>query len=141
VRTLFDAAGVHVTDEFVVAGGRRYPIGEIDRVWAARPRGRRAPTWLVVVAAGGALAALAGVVALALKSWLVVALGLPALALFILFGGPMDLLTHWIENRPWELRISSRGRVAALLRDNSVEVNKGVRAILRAREIYDDRAR
>jgi len=141
VRTLFDAAGLHVTDEWVQAGGNRYPIGEIDRVWAARPPRRRPRTLALVLLIAAGVAAVAGLTALVIHNWVLVVVGAPIVVVFILFGGPLDLVTHRLENRPHELLISTRGRVRPVLSDNSVEVNKALRAVMRALEYHHDARR
>jgi len=140
VTTFFDTSGLHITNEWVQAGGHRYAVGEIRRAWAERPptRGGHAiARWTLVI--GGAFVLIGAVLWPVVGPWLashlwVLTVGVPAFLLLLFWQVGLDLLGHHKENRPYHLWIDTSAGPLAVLTDNEVEVNKALRALDRARE-------
>ena len=139
--TFFDASGLHITDEWVQAGGHRYALGEIRRAWAERPTrtggGHAVARWTLVI--GGAFVLIGAVLWPLVGPWLashlwVLTVGVPAFLVLLFWQVGLDLLGHHKENRPFDLRIDTPAGAQTLLTDNEVEVNKALRALDRARE-------
>jgi hypothetical protein len=141
VTTFFEAAGLHISDECVQAGGVRYPHEEIRRAWAERPPGSGAghtiSRWALVI--GGACVLLGAVFWPFIGPWVgehlwLLTIGVPALLALLFWQFGLDLIGHHKENRPYHLWIDTPGGPVAALTDNEVEVNKALRALDRARE-------
>jgi hypothetical protein len=140
VRTYFESPGLHITDEWVWAGGSRYAPGEIRRAWPERPpgTGRHAiGRWVLVV---GVACVLVGVMLwpfvgpwVGAHLW-VLTVAVPAFLALLFWQVGLDVLGHHKENRPFHLWIDTPAGAVTVLTDNEVEVNKALRALDRARE-------
>ena len=138
MRTLFDAGGLQVTEEWVRCGRLRIPVTAIRDVWVTRPPAP-ARRWPALVALLVTL--VAGASWLTWRDWLsehwttVIIAIVVLVALFIWTIG-LDLLTYHVEHRDHDLWISDpQGRRFRIYRHNEVEVNKALRAITRARDV------
>lgn len=137
MRTLFDAGGLQVTEEWVRYGRGRVPVAAIREVWVARPPAP-ARRWPALVALLVALAA--GAAWFIWRDWLtehwttVIIATVVLVALFV-WGIGLDLLTYHFEHRDHDLWITDGTRRLHIWRHNEVEVNKALRAINRARGV------
>lgn len=137
--TFFEAAGLHITDEWVQAGGHRYGLGEIRRAWTDRPSGGGHAIARSALVIGGACVLLGVVLWPVVGPWVgahlwALTIGGPALLALLFWQFGLDLLGHHKENRPYHLWIDTPAGAVAVLTDNEVEVNKALRALDRARE-------
>jgi hypothetical protein len=139
MRTLFDAAGLQVTEEWVRAAGARIPVTRIQDVWVARPP-RATRRWPALVAL--VVFVLAGVAWFIWRDWFsthwaTLVVGGVAIGALFIWGIGLDLLTYHIEHRDHDLWISDGKRRLRIWRHNEVEVNKALRAINRARDLLN----
>jgi Family of unknown function (DUF6232) len=142
VRTYFESAGLQITDEWLQAGGARYPLGAIRRAWSERPSkdgggGHAIARWTLVL--GGACVLIGAVLWPFVGPWVgehlwVLTIGVPAFLLLLFWQVGLDLLGHHKENRANHLWIDTPVGAVTVLTDNEVEVNKALRALDRARE-------
>jgi hypothetical protein len=137
---LFREKGLQVTDDWVHSNAGNIPIAEIRSVWNELPRatrGRRFGTMVVLI--GLVLLLFAWAVA---SGWLQRnAISIPGfLVLFAIatWGGLLDPIAVWREKRRHELWVSTDAYSVKVWANNSVEVNKAVRAIQRAQERMRD---
>jgi hypothetical protein len=133
---LFQAEGLQVTDEWIRCRAGTFAIGDIRNAWVTRRQagqGSRLMTamlgiglLLIVVGGAGASGWLA-------HNWMWL-LAAPVL-FFVAAGiGLLDPIAIYLEKRHHELWIATDSVAVRVYKANSVEVNKVLRTIQRARE-------
>ena len=137
---LFRERGLQVTDDWVHSTAGNIPIREVRSVWTELPRATRGRRF-------GTMIALVGLVLILFawawaSGWLtrnaVMIPGFLVLFAIATWGGLLDPIAVWREKRHHELWVATNGYSMKVWANNSVEVNKAVRAIQRAQERLRD---
>ena len=137
---LFRERGLQVTDDCIYSTAGKIPITEVRLAWTELPRATRGRRF-------GTVVVLLGLVLLLFlwawsSGWLsrnaVMIPGFLVLFAIATWGGLLDPIAVWREKRRHELWVSTDAFSVKVWANNSVEVNKAVRAIHRARERMRD---
>jgi hypothetical protein len=133
---VFRADDLQVTDDWIRAAPGTFAIRDVRSAWVTRrqaTRGNRLMTailgigmLLVIVGGAGAVGLLGRI-----WMWLVAA---PVIFLAAAWVGLLDPIAIYLEKRHHELWITTDVSAVLVWKANSVEVNKALRAIQRARE-------
>jgi hypothetical protein len=133
---LFHTEGLQVTDDWIRSTSGTFAIPDVRNAWVTRRqigRGSRFLTAGLGLAAGLILIGVAGASGWLTRNW-VWLLGAPV-AFFVAAGiGLLDPVAIYLEKRHHELWIATDTVAVRLWKHNSVEVNKALRSIQRARE-------
>lgn len=137
---LFRSADLQVTDDWIRSTAGHFSIGDVRSAWITRRRAGRGSR--VLTAALGILAVVgllwgAGVLGWLARYWPWL-LAAPVIALAAAWIGLLDPIAIYLEKRHHELWIATDAVVVRVWKANSVEVNKALRQIQRARERYHE---
>jgi hypothetical protein len=133
---LFRTDQLHVTDEWIRSAAGTFAIRDIRNAWVTRRqigRGSRLITGLLGVAALLIVIGGAGATGWLAHNWMWV-LATPVLFFVSAAIGLLDPVAIYLEKRHHELWIATDTVSVRLWKANSIEVNKALRAIQRARE-------
>jgi hypothetical protein len=135
--TLFRASDLQVTDDWIRAVPGTFPIHDVRSAWATRrstSRGGRLLTAVLGVVVLLVLIGGAGLSGWLTRNWIWI-LAAPVAFFAAAWIGLLDPIAVYLEKRHHELWIATADSRAVLVwKHNSVEVNKALRAIQRARE-------
>ncbi len=134
--TLFRADGLQVTEEWIRSVPGTFAVGDVRSAWVARKqigRGSRVLSALLGVAAVVALIGGAGAAGWLTEHWEFL-LAAPVVFFVAAWIGLLDPIAIYLEKRHHDLCIDTPAGAVRIWRNNSVEVNKALRAIERARE-------
>jgi MFS family permease len=133
---LFRTDQLHVTDDWIRCAAGTFAIRDIRNAWVTRRqigRGSRLVTGLLGVAALLIVIGGAGATGWLAHNWMWV-LATPVLFFVAAAIGLLDPVAIYLEKRHHELWIATDTVSVRLWKANSIEVNKALRAIQRARE-------
>jgi hypothetical protein len=134
--TLFREDGLQVTEEWIRSVPGTFAISDVRSAWAARKqigRGSRLLSALLGIAAVVALIGGAGASGWLIEHWEYL-LAAPVVFFVAAWIGLLDPIAIYLEKRHHDLWIATDRGAVRIWRNNSVEVNKALRAIQRAQE-------
>ena len=138
--TLFRAHTLQVTDDWIRSGAGTFAIRDVRSAWVTRRQTNRGSRWLTAgLGVGGILIIIGGVGATGwlTRNWMWL-LAAPVIFLAAAWIGLLDPVAIYLEKRHHELWITTDGGSALVYKANSVEANKALRQIQRARERYQE---
>jgi Family of unknown function (DUF6232) len=136
--TLFRAEGLQVTEELIRSEPGTFAIADVRSVWVARKRIGRGSRLLTALLGIGAVLALVGGAGWLTEHWEYL-LWAPVVFFAAAWIGLLDPIALYLEKRHHDLWIDTPAGAVPIWRHNSVEVNKALRAIGRARERLRER--
>ena len=139
--TLFRAAELQVTEEWIRALPGTFAIKDVRSAWSTRRRVSRGSRLLTALLGVGLVLVLiggAGLTGWLTDNWMWL-LAAPVVFFAAAWIGLLDPIAIYMEKRHHELWIATDSTAVAVWKDNAVEVNKALRAIQRARERYLER--
>lgn len=133
---LFRSDSLQVTDDWVRSSAGTFAIRDVRSAWVTRRQVTRGGRLLTAGLGIGAMLVLiggAGVSGLLTRYWMWL-LAAPALFFIAAWIGLLDPVAVYLEKRHHELWIATDAVAVRVWKANSVEANKALRQIQRARE-------
>ncbi len=133
---LFQSDQLQVTDDWIRTPHNQFAVRDVRNAWVTRRqvgRGSRMATSALGLAAVLVLIGAAGLSGWLLDNWMWL-LAAPVIFFGAAFIGLLDPVAIYLEKRHHELWIQTDAVAVRIWKQNSVEVNKALRAIQRARE-------
>jgi hypothetical protein len=133
---LFHAENLQVTNDWIKAPSGAFAIKDVRSAWVTRRQIGRGSRWLMAALGTGALLIViggAGATGWLTRNWIWL-LAAPAFFFLAAAIGLLDPIAIYLEKRHHELWIATDSVAVRVWKHNSVEVNKALRAIQRARE-------
>jgi len=137
---LFRAQALQVTDEWIRSGAGTFAIRDIRNAWVTRRQVNRGSRMLTAGLGVGAMLILiggAGATGWLTRNWMWL-LAAPVIFLAAAWIGLLDPVAIYLEKRHHELWIATDAGSALVWKANSVEANKALRQIQRARERHQE---
>jgi hypothetical protein len=133
---LFRADELQVTEDWIRAPSGTFPIRDVRSAWVTRRQiGRGSRLMTAALGAGALLIVIggAGATGWLTRNWIWI-VAAPAFFFVAAAIGLLDPIAIYLEKRHHELWIATDSVAVRVWKQNSVEVNKALRAIQRARE-------
>lgn len=133
---LFHTDDLQITDDWIRSSAGMFSIRDVRNAWVTRRqigRGGRLFTAMLGLAAVLVVVGVAGVSGWLTRNWMWL-LAAPLLFFVAAAIGLLDPVAIYLEKRHHELWIATDTVAVRVWKANSVEVNKALRAIQRARE-------